>query len=120
VIDATMERWFTPGFPERSPEVVERIRKIFLTTDPEGYAGCCEALAEFDMRGQLGAITAPTLVIAGEDDPVGTPERADAIGEEIEGSRVVILPDARHLAAVEQADAVTRELEQHLGVEAAR
>jgi 3-oxoadipate enol-lactonase len=120
VIDATMERWFTPAFPERSPEVVERIREIFLTTDPEGYAGCCEALAEFDMRGQLGAITAPTLVIAGEDDPVGTPERAAAIGEEIEGSRVVILPDARHLAAVEQADAVTHELEQHLGVEAAR
>jgi 3-oxoadipate enol-lactonase len=120
VIDATMERWFTPAFPERSPEVVERIREIFLTTDPEGYAGCCEALAEFDMRGQLGAITAPTLVIAGEDDPVGTPERAAAIGEEIEGSRVVILRDARHLAAVEQADAVTRELEQHLGVEAAR
>lgn len=120
VIDVTMERWFTPAFPERSPEVVKRIREIFLTTDPEGYAGCCEALAEFDMRGQLGAITVPTLVIAGEDDPVGTPERAAAIGEEIEDSRVVILPDARHLAAVEQADAVTRELEQHLGVEAAR
>jgi 3-oxoadipate enol-lactonase len=119
VIDATMERWFTPAFPERSPETVQRIREIFLTTDPEGYAGCCEALAEFDMRGQLDAITAPTLVIAGEDDPVGTPERAAAVGEEIRGSRVSILPDARHLPAVEQPDAVTRELEQHLGVEAA-
>jgi 3-oxoadipate enol-lactonase len=117
VVDATIERWFTPAFPERSPEVVERIREVFLATDPEGYAGCCEALAEFDMRGQLDAITAPTLVIAGEDDPVGTPERAAAIGEEIEGSRVVVLPEARHLAAVEQADAVTRELERHLTVE---
>lgn len=120
VIDATMERWFTPGFRERSPEVVGRIREIFLTTNPEGYAGCCEALAQFDMRDQLDAITAPTLVIAGEDDPVGTPERAGAVGEEIEGSHVVILPEARHLAAVEQADAVTRELEQHLGVGAAK
>jgi 3-oxoadipate enol-lactonase len=119
VIDATIERWFTPAFPERSPEVVARIREIFLATDREGYAGCCEALAEFDMRGQLCAITAPTLVIAGEDDPVGTPERAAAIGEEIDGSRVAILPNARHLAAVEQADAVTGELEQHLSVEAA-
>jgi 3-oxoadipate enol-lactonase len=119
VIDATIERWFTPGFRERNPEVVERIRKAFLATDPEGYAGCCEALAEFDMRGRLGGVRAPTLVIAGEDDAVGTPERAAAIGEEIEGSRVVVLPDARHLAAVEQADAVTRELEQLLGVGAA-
>jgi 3-oxoadipate enol-lactonase len=120
VIDATMERWFTPAFPERRPEVVERIREEFLTTDREGYAGCCEALADFDMRGRLAAIEAPTLVITGEDDPVGTPERAAAIGEEIEGSRVVILPDTRHLAAVEQADAVTRELEQHLSLEATR
>jgi 3-oxoadipate enol-lactonase len=120
VIDATMERWFTPGFPERSPEVVERIREEFLATDREGYAGCCEALSEFDMRGQLVAITAPTLVIAGEDDPVGTPERAAAIGEEIGDSRVVVLPNARHLAAVEQAEAVTHELEQHLSVEATR
>ena len=120
VIDATIERWFTPEFRERDPETVGRIRKAFLETDPEGYAGHCEALAEFDMRGQLDAITAPTLVIAGEDDPVGTPERAAAIGEEIEDSRVVVLPKARHLAAVEQADLVTRELEQHLGVEAAR
>jgi 3-oxoadipate enol-lactonase len=116
VVDATIERWFTPGFPERSPDVVARIREVFLTTDPEGYAGCCEALAEFDMRGRLGGVEAPTLVIAGEDDPVGTPERAAAIGDEIEGSRVVVLPEARHLAAVEQADAVTRELEQLLGV----
>ncbi|HKH22303.1 MAG TPA: 3-oxoadipate enol-lactonase [Solirubrobacterales bacterium] len=119
VIDATIERWFTPGFRERNPEVVGRIREIFLTTDPEGYAGCCEALAEFDMRGQLDVITAATLVIAGEDDPVGTPERTAAIAEEIEGSRLVVLPEARHLAAVEQADAVTRELEQLLGVGAA-
>jgi pimeloyl-ACP methyl ester carboxylesterase len=113
-----MERWFTPAFPEREPEVVERIREIFLTTDPEGYAGCCEALAEFDMRGQLDAVTAPTLVVGGEDDQVGTPERINAIGNEIEGSRVVILPNARHLPAVEQADAMTRELEQHLSVKA--
>jgi 3-oxoadipate enol-lactonase len=117
-VDATIERWFTPEFRERSPEVVERIREIFLATEPEGYAGCCEALAEFDMRGELDAISAPTLVIAGEDDPVGTPERAASIAEEIPDSHLVVLPEARHLLAVEQADAVTRELEQHLGLEA--
>jgi 3-oxoadipate enol-lactonase len=110
VIDATMERWFTPAFPERSPEVVERIREIFLTSDPEGYAGCCEALGDFDMTGELGAVRAPTLVIAGEEDPVGTPERGAAIAAEVVDSRLVVLPDARHLAAVEQSEAVTNEL----------
>ncbi len=110
VIEATMERWFTPAFPERSPEVVQRIREIFLTTNPEGYAGCCEALGDFDMTGELGAVRAPTLVIAGEEDPVGTPERAAAIAAEVVDSRLVVLPEARHLAAVEQSEAVTNEL----------
>ncbi|MFL5907127.1 MAG: 3-oxoadipate enol-lactonase [Solirubrobacterales bacterium] len=119
VIEATMERWFTPEFPERNPEVVGRIKETFLKTSPEGYAGCCEALAEFDMRGRLDAVAAPTLVIAGEDDPVGTPERMASVAEEISDSRFVVLPGARHLAAVERADEVTRELQQHLGVEAA-
>jgi 3-oxoadipate enol-lactonase len=117
VVDATIERWFTPGFRDRQPEVVSRIREIFLTTDPEGYAGCCEALAEFDMTGELGAVRASTLVIAGEEDPVGTPERGAAIAAEVPDSRLVVLPDARHLAAVEQADAVTREFEELLQVE---
>lgn len=119
VIDATIERWFTPAFPKRSPEVVKRIREIFLATNPEGYAGCCEALAAFDMTGELGAVRAPTLVIAGEEDPVGTPERAAATAAEVIDSRLVVLPEARHLAAVEQAEAVTKELERLLGGEAA-
>jgi 3-oxoadipate enol-lactonase len=120
VIDPTIERWFTPEFPERNPEAVERIREIFLRTDREGYAGHCEALAEADLRGELVAIRAPTLVIGGEDDPVGTPKRIASIAEEVPDSRLVMLPETRHLAAVERADAVTRELEQHLGVRAAR
>lgn len=120
VIDATIERWFTPEFAKRNPEVVERIRETFLSTDPEGYAGHCEALAEADMRGELEAIRAPTLVIGGEDDPVGTPERIGAIADEVPGSRLVMLPQTRHLAAVERAEAVTRELERHLGVRAVR
>jgi 3-oxoadipate enol-lactonase len=119
VVDGTIERCFTPAFPERRPEVVNRIREIFLTTDPEGYAGCCEALAEFDMTGELGAVRASTLVIAGEEDPVGTPERGAAIASEVPDSRLVVLPEARHLAVVERANAATRELEQLLQVEAA-
>jgi 3-oxoadipate enol-lactonase len=118
VVEGTMERWFTPDFPKRSAEVVGRIRETFLETDPEGYAGCCEALARFDMRGRLDTIRAQTLIIAGADDPVGTPERAAAMAEEVDGSRLVVLPEARHLAAVEKADEVTRELEQHLLTEA--
>ncbi|MFL5869675.1 MAG: 3-oxoadipate enol-lactonase [Solirubrobacterales bacterium] len=120
LLEATIERWFTPDFPGREPELIERIKRTFLATPREGYAACCEALATADLRGTLGAVRAPTLVIAGEEDPVGTPERMAAIAEEIEDSRLVSLPGARHLAAVEKAAEVTAELERHLAVEATR
>jgi 3-oxoadipate enol-lactonase len=116
VVDATIERWFTPEFVAAHPETVERVRRSFLTTDPEGYAGCCEALAEFDMRDELGAVAAPTLVIAGDDDPVGTPERVGELEQGIPGARLVSLP-ARHLAAVEQPGPFTEALLAHLGAE---
>src|SRR6266576_2296762 len=41
--------------------------------DPQGYAGCCEAIAALDLRSSLGQISAPALVIAGAEDPATPP-----------------------------------------------
>ncbi len=73
IADAVLARWFTPGFAEARPEVIERMRGILTATPPEGYAGCCEAIAEMDLRGDLPSVTAPTLVLAGSDDPATPP-----------------------------------------------
>ena len=98
VVDGVMGRWFSPPFPD-----VRRYREMFLSTDPEAYARCCEALAEFDVRGRLGSVQAPTLCVAGEDDPVTPPAALEAIAAETTGARVATLPRARHLANVERA-----------------
>ncbi|MQA76189.1 MAG: 3-oxoadipate enol-lactonase [Solirubrobacterales bacterium] len=114
VADAALERWFTPGYAGRRPEAVERARRALLDTPAEGYAGCCEAIAECDLRGELRRIRAPTLVIAAEDDPATPPEHARLIAEAIDGARLVVLARARHLASVERAEAVSDELLAHL------
>jgi 3-oxoadipate enol-lactonase len=119
VIEATMERWFTPEFRASHAERIEPIRAAFLATDPEGYAGCCEAIADFDIAAELGAVRAPTLVVGGAEDPVGTPERSRAIQAAIDGAELLELPTARHLAAVEEAEAVSAALAAHLDKEAA-
>ena len=79
-----------------------------------GYAGCCAALAVWDHRDRLPAITAPTLVIAGADDlatPVEPHARTIAAG--ILGARLEVVPGA-HLANIESAEAVTALLTEHL------
>jgi 3-oxoadipate enol-lactonase len=83
-------------------------------TSDEGYAGCCAALTVWDHRDRLPAITAPTLVVAGEHDqatPVEPHARTIAAG--VPGARLEVVPGA-HLANIESADAVTALLVEHL------
>ena len=114
VAEATLERWFTPELIERRPDVVDTARQTLLATPPEGYAACCEAIAGHDLRDEIGRIAAPTLVVAGTDDPATPPDHARLIANRVEGARLVVLEHARHLASVERPDAVTRELVGHL------
>jgi 3-oxoadipate enol-lactonase len=118
VADTVVERWFTPRFRETQPAVVDRHRAMLLATDPESYARCCEAIRDLDLRDDLQKIAAPTVVIAGAEDPSTPVEHAETIMAGIAGSRLVVIPDARHLANVERADAVNDAVLEHLAVPA--
>jgi pimeloyl-ACP methyl ester carboxylesterase len=53
---------------------------------------------------RIAGIKTPTLIMVGEDDP-GTPVSASqAMHQRITDSKLVVLPSARHLSNVEQAD----------------
>ena len=103
VVEATLGRWFTPDFAQRAPEIVQATRDHFLACDPAGYAVCCGAIGGMDLRPVLAAIGAPTLVIAGRDDPSTPPAMAEAICGGIPQAELVLLPRAAHLLAVERA-----------------
>jgi 3-oxoadipate enol-lactonase len=104
--ESTIERWFTKGFREREPDKVDRVRRMLLATNPEGYAACCEAIREMDQRESIRRITASTLVICGRHDPATNVEAAEAIRSRIPGAALTIL-DAAHIANVEQPDDYT-------------
>jgi 3-oxoadipate enol-lactonase len=111
---AVLGRWFTPAFAASAPEIIRSFTAEFERTDPVGYAGCCEAIAGMDLRSELPAITAPTLVLAGADDPATPPEHGAAIAGLIDDARLHVIPAAAHLATVEAPGAVTAALLAHL------
>jgi 3-oxoadipate enol-lactonase/4-carboxymuconolactone decarboxylase len=84
------------------------------SVDAEGYAVACRAVAGADLHAERAAVTAPTLILAGRDDPVCPPAMALDLHEGIRGSTLVILPGAAHLANLEQPGAFTRALVDHL------
>ena len=84
-----------------------QIRRGLTDTSSEGYAGCCEALAALDLHPVLGSISAPTLVIAGAEDPATPPDHGRAIADGIAGARFELIAGAAHLANIEKAELVT-------------
>ncbi len=115
---AVLARWLTPAFRAAHPAVAAGLEAMVAGTPAEGYARCCEAVRDWDARNELGRIRAPTLVVAGREDPSTPPAHAQAIAARIRGARVELLSPAAHLANVEQPAAVTRLVAEQLGATA--
>jgi 3-oxoadipate enol-lactonase len=107
-------RWFTPAFAAAEPDVPATYAAELGGMVPEGYAGCCDAIGAMDLRPLLPAIAAPTLVIAGEQDPATPPGHGAVIASGIPDARLLVLRGAAHLACVSNPGEVTAALVRHL------
>lgn len=103
------DRWFSERFRQRAPEVVEALCHQLTHSNAEGYAECCEALAGADLRGEVGQISVPTLIITGESDPVTTVADANFLRQQIPASQVVVVA-ASHLSNIESSAEFTAAL----------
>jgi 3-oxoadipate enol-lactonase len=101
IVEATMERWFTPGFLASGSPELAKVRAMIAATPDAGYMGCAAAIRDMDQREAIRGITLPVLVIAGLHDPATTHEVGRAIHESIAGSRFVSL-DAAHVSNIEK------------------
>lgn len=100
-------RWFTPGF------TVPRLTADHRATDPAAYAACCDALAAFDLRAELPSVRAPTLAVAGREDPATPPAHLREIADAVPGAWLTEIPHASHLAPAERPEAVLDALRTH-------
>lgn len=113
VADLVVSRWLTDARRSADPETTSYLRDMIAATPSDGYAACCDAIRDMDLRGDLAAITAPTLVISGADDPSIPPVHQQAIAAGISGSTLLELPACAHLATIDQPEAVTTALVDH-------
>jgi 3-oxoadipate enol-lactonase len=107
-------RWFTPRFIANEPAAVNRVTAMLTGCDPEGYAGCADAIADMDLRPALAAVKAPTLVISGAEDQAAPPRHGAITARGIPGSRLVVIRGASHLANYETPGPVTDAITRHL------
>ena len=114
------------GSPPRSPRRIQTSWPAMsrhdspVSTSPRATPACCEAIARHGPASTgCPGIGAPTLVVAGRQDPSIPPEHGEAIALAVPGARFELLDPAAHLANVERADAVTSLIAEHLAAEPA-
>jgi 3-oxoadipate enol-lactonase len=110
VLQATIERWFTPEFAARRPDVIDRCIKTLLSDSKEVHAAMWEGIARHDASARLGALRCPALVVAGEQDTSTPPQVARELAAMIPGAQFEIIPAAAHLAPVEAPELVNDQL----------
>ncbi len=75
------------------------------TASDRGIAFALQAMRDRpDSRPGLGEITAPTLVVVGEQDALTPPDLARVMSDGIPGARLEVVPGAGHLTPLEQPE----------------
>ena len=110
LVASTMERWFTEPF--RASPQAKKIAGLIASTPVAGYVGCGRAIMKLDTTARLKDIKLPVLAMTGEQDGAAAGTRY--IGENIPGARLVVIPQAAHIANIEQAEAFNKALRDFL------
>ena len=114
VAEAVVRRWYTAGWIAEHPQVRKESEEMVALTPRDGYAACCEVIATMDLVDDLSRITAPTLAIAGAEDPATPPWQLERIADTVADGKLLVVPEAAHLATAERPDVVTPAVIAHL------
>jgi 3-oxoadipate enol-lactonase len=111
--EAMLPTMFTP---EVAPEVRAEAERIMIDQPPESLAADLMAMRDRpDSTPTLAQISVPTLIVVGANDEVTPPSESDAMAGAISGASLVVVPQAAHLSPMQQPDAVSRAIREHLG-----
>jgi 3-oxoadipate enol-lactonase len=105
IAQGTIERWFGPAFRAGRPDTVAAIEATFLSTSTIGYKGCAMALMRLDYLKRLDSIRVPSLFVVGANDVAAAPDTMRDVAGRVPGAALAVIPDASHLANIENAAA---------------
>ena len=84
-----------------------------MRQEAEGFAQTCEALADA-RAADLRSLRCATLIVTGDEDPIGPPSVANLIAEKIKGASVKVLDHCGHWTPLERPSECERLLSEHI------
>jgi 3-oxoadipate enol-lactonase len=101
IADAIVKGATSAETKAQRPVAIALVRESVMRQSPEGYAQSCEALANAQAA-EVERINVPTLLVTGDEDVVGKPDAVRAMGERIQGAKVVVLSGCGHWTTFEK------------------
>lgn len=107
-VEMALERWFTPDFAARRPDVIETVRRWMHANDPAVYPEIYRVLVHGDrpLTDAISAIRCPALVLACEGDTGNSPDMARRMVARIANARLAIVPGLKHMGLMEDPGAI--------------
>ncbi|MEX3101518.1 MULTISPECIES: alpha/beta fold hydrolase [unclassified Streptomyces] len=115
-----VERWFSPEWRSREPELASEVLARLLSNDRESYLACYDVFATADAQlwPRLREITVPMLAVTGAEDPGSTPEMTKRLANQIPHATSEFVPATRHLLPLENPEELTRLVLKHTAPQA--
>jgi 3-oxoadipate enol-lactonase len=118
VAEAMLPKLLAPGTLERSPETVERIRRMIAATPVAGIVGALAAMRDrpdsTDLLSTLDSV--PVLVLVGQEDALTPPDAARRMAGLIPRARLIQVAGAGHIPPVERPSDTTAALRDFLRI----
>jgi len=110
ILATLANRWFTDAFIKAHPAVIEARMDQVIGTDTEVFLNVFDIYAETEMAPWLAEVTAPSLVLTGENDGGCPPRLNEQIADIMPNAKLVVLPDVKHSIMLECGDLVAEHI----------
>jgi 3-oxoadipate enol-lactonase len=92
------DRWISAN-----PQLLAQARSRYAMLDFDAVVNLCQAFLKLNITSELHRISAPTLLMVGEDDTLKPRRYADVIAREIPHTQYAVVPRSGHALSWEQA-----------------
>jgi pimeloyl-ACP methyl ester carboxylesterase len=107
--DEVVKLAFTPRYIAANPRAIADLReKRIRSNSPEAIGHATDACLAFDLKEEIAAIKAPTLVVSGREDVFTPLSLAEEIHKKIRKSEWKIIEEAGHNLYIEKAPEMAR------------
>jgi 3-oxoadipate enol-lactonase len=106
IVDAVMERWFTPAFRRPENATYAGYCNMLARQPVEGYVATCSAIRDADYTEAAARIAVPAICIVGDQDSSTPPDLVRSTAKLIPNARFEIIRDCGHLPCIEQPQAL--------------